>query len=237
MDALSKKILELADGERSIAEIAEMLGTTHKRVKTRMHKYDMPRRPVGAPNGARNPAYQGGRKVCLDGYVLVSAPADHPFARERKDRKSKYILEHRLVMERTLGRYLMPTEVVDHIDGLTLHNAPENLQLFESNGAHLSATISGTDRLWSAAGHRNIGARTDRGKEIERVDTYRRRKERGDVRLRAILLAALQLGTGSPYLLGTHHHLKKAGIDLSSRSSLERALDELASRWAADLLP
>jgi hypothetical protein len=32
--------------------------------------------------------------------------------------------------------------------------------------------------------------------------------------------------------LGTSHHTKKAGIDLSDRSKIEHALDDLSCRWA-----
>ena len=236
MDDLAEQILPLADGERTVPEIARLLGTTRKRVETRMKKHNMPRCKQGAQPGSRNHQYVCGRRVDLDGYVLVTAPTGHPHARQRPNRVGKIIYEHRLVMEKKLGRYLSPEEVVDHIDGLTLHNAPDNLRLFESNGEHLAATISGTERQWSEAGRVNIGARTDRGREIERVDTYRQRRKRGDVRLRAILRAALQLGTDSPYLSGTRHHLQKAGIVGLSRPNLERAWDDLSARWEADLL-
>ena len=47
-----------------------------------------------------------------------------------------YVREHRLVMEQTLGRYLMPEEVVHHIDGVKDNNHPSNLGLYESNAAH-----------------------------------------------------------------------------------------------------
>jgi hypothetical protein len=143
------------------------------------------------------------------------------------------IYEHRLVLEQTLGRYLLPEEVVDHIDGLTLHNAPENLRLFSSNAAHLSATKAGCAPKLSTAGSRNTGIRTDLGKAIERVDMHATRRKRGDVRLRQILLAALSLGTDSPFLLGTTHHTKKAGIDMSDRSTIERALAGLYAQWEA----
>jgi hypothetical protein len=143
------------------------------------------------------------------------------------------MFEHRLVLEQTLGRYLLPEEVVDHIDGLTLHNAPENLRLFASNADHLSATKAGCGPRLSAAGSRNTGIRTDLGKEIERVDMHATRRKRGDVRLRQILLAALSLGIDSPYLSGSSPHTKKAGIDMTSRSTIERALADLYARWEA----
>jgi hypothetical protein len=106
-----------------------------------------------------------------------------------------------------------------------------NLRLFASNADHLSATLSGIAPKISEAGRRNTGIRTDLGQAIVRVDMHDARRRRGDVRLRQILLAALQLGIDSPYLLGTSHHTKKAGIDLSSRSKIERALADLYSRW------
>lgn len=46
--------------------------------------------------------------------------------------------EHRVVMERMLGRPLRPGEVVHHKDGNILNNAPGNLQLFSSQGEHLN---------------------------------------------------------------------------------------------------
>lgn len=61
-----------------------------------------------------SPRWKGGRKVRSDGYVIVVAPDDHPHPCDVASTGTKYILEHRLVMERHLGRYLEPTEVVHH---------------------------------------------------------------------------------------------------------------------------
>jgi hypothetical protein len=235
MNQSAQRIAPHCDGVRTSVEIAKLVGLSPRYVRRLMLHYGLPQPGRGAPAGERNHQFAGGRRVGLDGYVLVSAPKDHPFARQRKNRPSKLIPEHRLVTEKTLGRHLQPQEVVDHIDGLTLHNAPSNLRLFASNADHLRATLKGRRPLWSVSGRLNILERFDLPEDRARTDIHRRRKERGDVRLLQILLAALSLGIDSPFLLGTSRHIEQAQIDLSSRSTIERALADLSARWEADL--
>lgn len=71
--------------------------------------------------------------IIKNGYALILTP-NHPCADVYG-----YVREHRLVIERKLGRYLIKGEVVHHIDGNKLNNASENLQLFKSNSEHMKS--------------------------------------------------------------------------------------------------
>jgi hypothetical protein len=235
MNANTERIISLYDGTRSSIEIAQIVGLSPRYVRKIAIKFSLPRLGEGGRHGEKNHQFVSGRRIDFDGYVMVTAPEDHPYARLRSLRLAKTIFEHRLVMEQGLGRYLLPTEVVDHIDGLTLHNDPANLRLFQKNGDHLRETITGLPKRISVSGIRNIKTRFDQPEDWKLVDTFYQRRARGDVRLRQILLAALKLGIDSPFLLGTSHHLKKAQIDCSSRSKIEHALAELNQRWELDL--
>jgi hypothetical protein len=229
--AREQRVLDLCDGVRKSLLIAQILGENQKYVQRVMLKHDAPRLPRGAVVGQENPAYKFGRRIDCDGYALVTAPIDHPYARKRKDRNYGIILEHRLVLERKIGRYLDPQEVVDHIDGLRLHNDPSNLRLFDSNADHLRATISGQVPHWSKEGFQRLSSTRLQQSESQRVDSYRLRKTSGDARLLEILHALLRLGKDSPYLSGTRLHLKKAGILDLSDSNLIRELALIYQRY------
>ena len=84
----------------------------------------------------RTPSEFGGhRKLRADGYIAVYTPK-HPNASNEG-----YVMEHILVMEKQIGRYLEKPEVVHHKNGNRRDNRIENLQLMtfkEHSGYHMA---------------------------------------------------------------------------------------------------
>jgi hypothetical protein len=73
--------------------------------------------------------WKGGRIKEKRGYILIHMP-EHPFA------VNKYIPEHRLIMEKHLGRYLKHNEIVHHKNHITDDNRIENLMLCSNIVSH-----------------------------------------------------------------------------------------------------
>lgn len=73
-------------------------------------------------SGAGNGRYLSGKYVNKNGYIMVLQPG-HPHGHKG------YVLEHRLIMERYLGRYLKEFECVHHINEIKTDNRMENFFL------------------------------------------------------------------------------------------------------------
>lgn len=84
----------------------------------------------------KNPAWKGGRLNRRDGYIFVKQPS-HPFAGF-----NGYVMEHRLVMEKRVGRYLQSNEIVHHRDGNRSNNDDSNLILLDKN-KHQTSYLAG----------------------------------------------------------------------------------------------
>lgn len=108
---------EYISKRRSLSSIADELGVTAAVVRKRLEKYNIPRRS----RNEKSSCFSGGRRLCSNGYIEIVVPG-HPATNARG-----YVYEHRVVAEKKLGRYLLPGEVVHHINGKKTDNVPENL--------------------------------------------------------------------------------------------------------------
>lgn len=86
-------------------------------------------------SGPKNSRWLGGRRKRKDGYIIRYAPG-HPYANKN------CVLEHRLVMESHLGRFLEPHELVHHKNEIKDDNRLENLQLTD-HSEHATIHIAG----------------------------------------------------------------------------------------------
>lgn len=154
MDEVSKENLyklyieEKKTMRQTADELGVAVGTVHKllhrygievrkqggkgKVLTEEHKKAISRRHKGkcVPDEVRKKISDsltiggiGYKKKRCDGYIGIHFP-DHP-----KSSKEGFIMEHVLVMECLIGRWLKDDEVVHHINGKRDDNKKENLQL------------------------------------------------------------------------------------------------------------
>lgn len=70
------------------------------------------------------------------GYIMIRSPY-HPYSDVRG-----YVMEHRLVMEKYLRRFLLPDEIVHHRDSDKKNNTIENLEVMHQKVHALEHSLS-----------------------------------------------------------------------------------------------
>lgn len=80
--------------------------------------------------GKKHPNWKGGRIKTPTGYILIYYPT-HPYCRKlgKFGYYGGYVLEHRLVIEKHLGRYLEKWEIIHHKNGIKDDNRLKNLEI------------------------------------------------------------------------------------------------------------
>jgi len=135
------KTYEEIYGKEKAAELRDKCRKRQKRLwKDKDYGYNISkanRGRVGYWAGKTRPAMIGNKfayktgKSISEGYVRILAPY-HPHANNKG-----YVPEHRLVMEKHIGRFLTSKEEIHHIDENTSNNKIENLKLFPDKSAHI----------------------------------------------------------------------------------------------------
>ncbi len=118
--------------ENSIAMLSKKFKRAEKTIRSFLKKHEIPIRDNSKSKlGDKNHNWKGGETMQKDGHVLVKR-LSHPHAN-----KNGYVLRSRLVMEKHLGRYLKPGEIVHHHKDKD-DDRIENLKLFPSISEHMS---------------------------------------------------------------------------------------------------
>lgn len=133
--------------QKTVYEIADLENISISTVSKYMKKHGIKKRkPKGAPPGEKNPLY--GRKLSKEHRQKLKESCTgennfrwnggiyHSHGYIKLKNKSKYLCEHRLVMEELLDRKLLDTEIVHHINEDRNDNRPENLHLFKTANDH-----------------------------------------------------------------------------------------------------
>ncbi len=143
----------------SQSAVAEKYGCSQSAVHLQMKNAGL-KTPPRNHWGEKNPKWRGGRRIDSDGYVQIYTP-DHPNRTVRNE-----VPEHRLIIEKHLGRYLKPEEVMHHKNGIKDDNRIENLELHDSNGSHAKLHLPGLPRDLFNRAHSSLEAVAKANKRI-----------------------------------------------------------------------
>ena len=128
-----EKLVSLYEQSNSLSDLSRQLNIPRSTLYYKFKRLNIPIKSAGyksprtveIPKGEEHYNWKGGKYV-TDGYALIYQPC-HPKSKTRKG----YIPEHRLVVEKHLGRYLTDDEIVHHINKDTQDNRIENLEILD----------------------------------------------------------------------------------------------------------
>lgn len=115
-DDLVQQLFEAGSTAKEIAFVMDCSTYPVKKALKRLGLKRPAKRRPGVGCGSNNSAWKGGRRIRPDGYVMIWTPSGEH-------------LEHRVIMERHIGRRLTAEEIVHHRDENNQNNEIPNLEL------------------------------------------------------------------------------------------------------------
>jgi len=113
--------------KKSATIIAKEVGCSIYPIYRLLRKYKIPIRGISEANKGSINRTKYKKKVISRDYIYIRCP-NHP-----NRTTGNYVLEHRLVVEKSLKRYLHPNEIVHHINGNRQDNRLCNLAVVTPN--------------------------------------------------------------------------------------------------------
>jgi hypothetical protein len=113
----------------SVCDLEDEYGFTHRSLYQNLQIRQL--KPRGPKQASQHHCWTGGRTKQGKYWYVWVAPDDpmHIMSAKTINRQTNRVAEHRLIMARHLGRPLVSTEEVHHINGNTEDNQIENLQI------------------------------------------------------------------------------------------------------------
>jgi len=134
------EMLRLYETGSSLGDLAKRYGVSLVTIRNHLMKHGKQRRSRGSSRESKHGKWKGGLHVKKSGHVLRKA-ASHPHRN-----RLGYVPEHRLIIEKELGGFLLPFEVVHHKDHVPANNELANLRLFCGRDEH--DLYGHPERLW-----------------------------------------------------------------------------------------
>jgi hypothetical protein len=126
-------------------EFSKMASDYRQQIKVKKNPYKFCSRPCKSkeiakqcfPKGKKNPHWKGGETIVDGKYKFIYNTDPETY------KKRRYLAEHRVVVEKHLGRKLEPGEHIHHLNGNTFDNRLSNLKILnasEHSKFHLNKT-------------------------------------------------------------------------------------------------